>query len=109
VGTMDATLITHHKQPAEVRTFGIDFGPALVPDRSLIACSQPTATVKRQPPGGGATASDLNFGPIVLGGNVAQMQIGGGTDGATYKLEWIGTDDGGDRIMTVGLLAVRDK
>lgn len=84
------------KQPSEIRTYTMDFGPNMSATEALTG-----ATITAAPAGLTLTASAFS-------GRRASVKIAGGTAGRAYKVTFVATTDAGQTLESEGILNVED-
>jgi hypothetical protein len=80
------------KPPGESATFGMDYSFLIPPGVGIAAGSLTIETnvVNPQP------AADWIIGPVYVYGRTIYAELGGGTLGQDYRLNWVATDTDGN-------------
>jgi hypothetical protein len=95
------------KRSAEVRVYTMDLSnlPEIVGGDTVSAVSSVTATAETP----SAAALTIGSTAVATGNKGAKATISGGTDGATYLIEYTVTTAGGVTLCGVGYLAINDR
>ena len=90
----------HVKQPAEIVTLAVDFGPLLAPGETLASAGVTAETEA-------LTVALLPEGSAVSGSRV-QARVAGGVDGSQHKLTFLATTSAGHRYEEEVALWIRE-
>jgi hypothetical protein len=99
---------TLKKQPAETRTFTMDFSPRLPTGVALSSISSVAERTVDTDDGTRTTTSDLTFVSQSLSTPNVSLQISGGTDNTLYEVTVVCACDNADIVEGEGLLLVCD-
>lgn len=84
------------KQPSEVRTYTMDFGPNMAAAELITG-----VTVTASPSG-------LTLSSQAYSGRKASVKIAAGVTGGVYKVTFVATTDAGQTLESEGILNVED-